>query len=204
MLSLKFSKPNKTILISIGLILAIASIKLFETYNTEDTLPPPCFSVDSENLCINSLYRPGKITKCSDSSSMRINADGLFMSSNWARIYITRYGNHRDDPGAEFYDYAVTAQDKKRLVKIQDSNEYVAFKDPNDKPGSDVYLFLLKTTNEKFIYQCTWKKTCVIKGTYDSKLRIDINFNTENTNRRDLEKISSAFIKFKSALIQEK
>lgn len=201
---MKFSKSNKTILIIASLILTITSLKLFETYNTEDAVSLPCFSVGSRNLCINALYHPGKIIKSSDSSSMHINADGLFMSSNWVRIYITRYGNHRDDPGAEFYDYAVAAPDKKRLVKIQDDDEYAIFKNPNDKPGSDVYLFLLKATNEKFIYQCIWTKTCSIKSTYNGELRIDIQFGTENINRRDLKKISSAFITFKSALIHEK
>lgn len=201
---MKLSKSNKTILLGVSLILATISLKLFEIYNTEDTASPPCFSVDSKNLCINALYRPGKITKSSDSSSMRINADGLFMSSNWVRIYITRYGNHRDDPGAEFHDYAVAAPNNKRLVKIQDDHEYTIFKKPNDKPGSDVYLFLAKATNEKFIYQCTWTKTCSIESTYNGELRIDIQFNTENINRRDLKRISSAFITFKSALIHEK
>ena len=55
------------------------------------------------------------------------------MSSNWVRVYIYRYGNHRDDPGAEFYDYAVGAKDNEILKKIEDNDEYSVFKDGGGK-----------------------------------------------------------------------
>lgn len=133
------------------------------------------FLVDGVKYCLNSDLISKGVSSKGEYQAVLINGVDLAGSNvGKVKVFIDRNNVGMNDPGRSAYEFIKSG--KGILEVVEATNDFVVYRSDEVARRKD-FIFKDLRDDEYFYYDCIFRFTCSISGTYEGKIGLRVDFN---------------------------